>query len=797
MTQSGFHRFLHRHKIKFILPLALMAVFGGLVMIFLPRPLFDTPVCLVVEDAEGQLLGAAIAADGQWRFPAPQGLPGKFKQALVCFEDKRFYRHPGIDPLALGRAMRQNLKARKIQSGGSTLTMQVARLARRQDRNVFQKTIEMLLAVYLEMAYTKDEILELYAWQAPFGGNVVGLDAAAWRYFGRDAQHLTWGEAALLAVLPNSPSLLHPGKNQAVLKAKRDRLLERMRDEGIFDSLTCLISKAEPLPGKPFPMPAFAPHLLDRIRAEEKQSTPAVVSTTLKAGLQAQALGILQRYAPAWEANGIHNAAAIIVEVETGHVLAYIGNLPAINQVFHHNEVDVIRAARSPGSLLKPLLYTSALTGGHLMPGRLIADIPTHIAGYSPRNFDLGYDGAVPADKALARSLNVPAVHLLREYGYGRFHFMLRRMGFTTLTQPADHYGLSLILGGCETSLWELTGVYASMARILNQYATNSSRYDPSAWFMPSYTERRPADVTSNKLPEDFFVEAGALRCMFDAMEEVMRPGEEGLWKSLDIRRRIAWKTGTSFGFRDAWAIGCTPAYVVGVWVGNADGEGRPGLTGISSAAPALFDIFRLLPEGPWFEMPYDDMAAVPVCRHSGYRASVNCQPVDTLRVPIACLKTPPCPYHRLVHLDHSGQWRVHSDCEDPAAMQHVTWFVLPPAMEFYYRKRNIAYQSLPAWRPDCLSGKSPEQPIAMIYPENHTRILIPVEIDGTPGKTVFEAAHRRPLATLFWHLDGVYLGSTREFHKMALRPSSGKHRLTLVDDEGETITVAFEVAGQ
>ena len=557
----------------------MMVVFGGLVMIFLPRPLFDTPVCLVVEDEEGQLLGAAIAADGQWRFPSPQGLPEKFRQALVCFEDKRFYRHPGIDPFALGRAMRQNLKARKIQSGGSTLTMQVARLARRQDRNVFQKTIEMLLAVYLEMAYTKEEILELYAWQAPFGGNVVGLDAAAWRYFGRDAQHLTWGEAALLAVLPNSPSLLHPGKNQSMLKAKRDRLLERMRDEGILDSLTCLISKAEPLPGKPFPMPALAPHLLDRIRAEGKQSTPAVISTTLKAGLQAQALGILQRYAPAWEANGIHNAAAIIVEVETGHVLAYIGNLPAVNQVFHHNEVDVIRAARSPGSLLKPLLYASALTGGHLMPGRLIADIPTHIAGYSPRNFDLGYDGAVPADKALARSLNVPAVHLLREYGYGRFHFMLRRMGFTTLTQPADHYGLSLILGGCGTSLWELCGVYASMARILNQYASNSSRYDPSAWFMPSYAERRSEDATSKKFPEDFFVEAGALRCMFDAMEEVMRPGEEGLWKSLDIRRRIAWKTGTSFGFRDAWAIGCTPAYVVGVWVGNADGEGSPGLS--------------------------------------------------------------------------------------------------------------------------------------------------------------------------------------------------------------------------
>lgn len=797
MTSPGLLKILRRHRLKFILPLVLIAVFGGLVIVFLPRPLFDTPVCLVVEDSEGQLLGAAIAADGQWHFPPPDSLPDKFRQALLCFEDKRFFQHPGIDPLALGRAMRQNLQAGKTLSGGSTLTMQVARLSRKQSRNIFQKTIEMVLAIYLELAHTKEEILMLYAWQAPFGGNVVGLDAAAWRYFGRDAHRLTWSESALLAVLPNSPSLIHPGKNQIQLKSKRDRLLARMRDQGIIDSLTWLISQAEPLPGKPFPMPAYAPHLLDRIRAEGKPSTPAVVTTTLKAGLQAQTLGILQRYAPAWEANGIHNAAALILEVKTGHVLAYIGNLPAVSPVLHHNEVDVIRAARSPGSLLKPLLYAAALTEGQLMPGRLLTDIPMQIAGYSPRNFDLGYDGAVPANKALARSLNVPAVHLLREYGYGRFHFMLRRMGITTLTQPADHYGLSLILGGCGTSLWELCGVYASMARILNQYTANSSRYDPSAWFMSTFAVRSPAEDKPKKLTDDFFVEAGALKCMFDAMEEVMRPGEEGLWKSLDIRRKIAWKTGTSFGFRDAWAIGCSPDYVVGLWVGNADGEGRPGLTGISAAAPALFDIFRLLPEGPWFDMPYDDMSRIPVCRHSGYRASPICRPVDTVWVPLACLKTPPCPYHRLVHLDHSGQWRVHSDCEGPAAMQHVPWFVLPPAMEYYYRKRNLGYQSLPSWRHDCLSGKSPEQPIAMIYPGNHTRILIPVEIDGTPGKTVFEAAHRKTLATLYWHLDGVYQGSTREFHKMAIRPPAGRHILTLVDDEGETLTVTFEVAGK
>ena len=267
---------------------------------------------------------------------------------------------------------------------------------------------------------------------------------------------------------------------------------------------------------------------------------------------------------------------------------------------------------------------------------------------------------------------------------------------------------------------------------------------------------------------------ASAIYCMWDAMEEVMRPGEEALWKNLGVFQKIAWKTGTSYGFRDAWAIGCTPRYVVGVWAGNADGEGRPGLTGLSAAAPLLFDIFALLPSSPWFPIPYDDMIKTAVCRESGYRPSVICEHLDTVWIPRQGLRTFPCPYHKWIHLDETGRWRVNSDCEAPSKMQRKSWFVLPPVMESFFRTAHAEYTPLPPWKPGCQESQS-EKNMEIIYPLPGTRIFVPLEIDGTPGKAIFEAAHRNPSFTLYWYLDQTYLGETRETHQMAVNPDPGK----------------------
>lgn len=758
----------------------------------LPARLFTTPTSFVIEDSNGELLNATIATDGQWRFPVDKPVPDKFAKCIVAYEDKRFYYHWGVDPIALSRALRQNFRQQKVISGGSTLTMQVIRLSRNKPRTLWQKLIEAVMATRLEFTNSKKTILSLYAGNAPFGGNVVGLEAASWRYYGRGAMQLSWGETAALAVLPNSPALVHPGRNRKILLTKRNQLLDRLWQTKVIDSITCQLSKLEPLPDQPKALPQDAPHLMDRFRRDHHEGTTRI-KTTLDAALQRNVTSIIERYHNVYKSNGINNAAAIVLDVETGNTLAYVGNIYHPENPDMESHVDVIQAPRSPGSTLKPLLYAAMLNDGILLPNTLVADIPTQIAGYTPQNFDLGYDGAVPASKALSRSLNIPAVRMLQQYRYERFHSLLKKMGITTLNQPADHYGLSMILGGGETTLWEMTGMYASMARTLLHMNQYNGKYDLDDIHPPNYQEGLKR--SSKHTPGPYGVlDAGAIWYTFQAMEEVMRPGEELLWQQFSSTQRIAWKTGTSFGFRDGWAIGVTPQYVVGIWVGNADGEGRPGLIGVSTAAPVLFDVFRLLHTDGWFNTPYSKLRKIEVCRQSGYRASDICPDKDSLWVPVNGLRSGICPYHQLVHVDHTGQWRVTANCEPPSQMQHLPWFVLPPTMEFYYRSKHN-YQPLPPYKPDCLATLNQDKaPMEIIYPRSGARIYVPVEIDGSMGEAIFTATHRSMNAKIFWHLDNNYIGTTSEFHQVAFHPSAGKHTLTLVDEEGEEVQVTFEI---
>jgi penicillin-binding protein 1C len=280
-------------------------------------------------------------------------------------------------------------------------------------------------------------------------------------------------------------------------------------------------------------------------------------------------------------------------------------------------------------------------------------------------------------------------------------------------------------------------------------------------------------------------------------MAEVSRPDAEKHWRSFSSSRWVAWKTGTSFGFRDAWAVGVTPEFTVGVWIGNASGQGRPGMTGIQAAAPILFETFNLLPATTVFEKPMASLARIPICRQSGMRPSPICPQVDSAWVPTSGLRTAACPFHRLVHLDAAGASQVHDGCEPVSRMRHVPWFVLPASQEWYYRQRHSDYLPLPPWRKDCADGSMASgrpRSMDLIYPRGEARIYVPVGLDAARGRTVFEAVHRDPSAVVYWHLDQDYLGATREFHKMAVDPGPGRHVLLLVDDRGERLEHAFEV---
>lgn len=733
-------------------------------------------------------MGAKIAGDGQWRFPVEPGVPDKFEQALLQFEDEWFYYHPGVNPVSVFRAVWQNISAGEVVSGASTLTMQVIRLSRKnRPRTVWEKLKEMILALRLELTYSKQEILTLYAGHAPFGGNVVGLEAASWRYFGRSPEQLSWAEVGVLAVLPNSPSLIHPGRNREQLRQKRNRLLQDLLREQVIDALTFNLAKAEPLPDEPLPLPRIAPHLLGRIYSGGSKGRR--VRSTIDRTFQQRVNRVVETHHAKLRQNRIHNAAVLVAEVRTGRVLAYVGNTQN-HQQQHGGKVDVITAPRSTGSILKPFLYAWMLDEGSLLPHMLVSDVPTRIAGYAPKNFSRTYDGAVPVHRALARSLNVPAVRMLQDFGVPKFHHLLKQMGMSTLDYPPEHYGLSLILGGAEGTLWDITQIYTS-------FASHLKRYNPA---LSQTREMRLKPLTFIHDPHDAVpvrpsreMSPAAIWYMFEAMLEVNRPEDEVNWRQFTSSRKIAWKTGTSFGYRDGWAVGVTPEYVVGVWVGNADGEGRPGLIGARTAGPLLFDVFGLLDETGWFYKPVYDMQEVEVCRLSGHRAGPDC-PAKTVSIPVAGLGSPSCPYHRLVHLDAVGQHRVSSRCMSVSEMQVRSWFVLPPVQEWYYRRSHVSYHPLPPFRDGCRPQQSSPVSMEIIYPDNASKIYIPKELSGKRGKTVFEVAHRSPSRTIFWHLDDRYIGETKGYHQMALSPDPGIHVLTLVDEKGETLRHRFEI---
>lgn len=766
---------------------AIVIILAGLYYSALPAELFHTPYSYVLEDSEGNLLSASVAADGQWRFPLTQHVSDKFAKAVVLFEDKRFYRHYGVDVLALARAIRQNLKAGKVISGGSTLTMQVIRLSRKASRTYLEKIIEIILATRLELSYSKDEILNLYASHAPFGGNVVGIEAAAWRYFGRSPEQLSWAEAATLAVLPNAPSLIHPGKNRQALLKKRNNLLLRLHASGYLDDLDLQLALEEPLPEKPVDFPQMARHLLDRSRFENP--TTYRIRSTLQESLQRRTEQIAYDHARRLQANKIYNVAVLVAEVNSGRVLAYVGNAVADDSDDHGRQVDIVRSPRSTGSILKPFLYAAMLDEGKILSKTLLPDIPVMINGFAPKNFSLTYDGAVPADEALVRSLNIPAVHMLREYRYEKFYDLLKRLGMTTLSQPPDHYGLSLIVGGAEGTLWDITAMYASMARVLNN--PPDKRYLSSDYRPLHYTtiEQRAKDQ-----PESSgYLSASSIYQTLEVLTELGRPGEERGWKIFSSTQRIAWKTGTSYGFRDGWAVGLTPRYVVGVWTGNAGGEGRPGLTGIEAAAPVLFDVFNTLPVSPWFAMPYSEMQQIAVCKSSGMRLSDACQYSDTLWVGRRGLETKACLFHKWVHLSKDHKHRVHLGCAEASEMVTVPWFVLPPVQEHYYTRRKMSYRSLPPFITAC----QPSQGIALmdwVYPRDGAKIYIPRQLSGEPGKAVFELSHRQREAVVYWHLDGEFMGITQKSHQIAVNPGPGNHILQVFDEQGQELACRFTV---
>ncbi len=770
--------------------------------------------------------------------------------------------------------------------------MQTIRLARNKPRTLGEKVVEMIWATRLEFRASKEEILSMYVSHAPFGGNVVGLDAAAWRYFGHSAEDLSWAESAVLAVLPNAPAMIHLSKGRKTLLSKRNRLLKQLLEEEIIDASTYELAVSEPLPDEPHPLPQIAPHLVSRFYQERNG---LYTRSTIDRGIQSHIESLAERWSNEFNRSDIRNLAILVIDIPTNQVVAYCGNVH-FDRKQGGNQVDVIQAPRSTGSILKPFLYNAMLQEGSLLPKMLLPDVPVNINGFTPQNFSMQFEGAVPASEALARSLNIPAVTMLQRYGVPKFHHLLQQMGFKTINRAASHYGLSLILGGAEATLWDVTNAYAQMGRSLSsnspsptvsqgkeaqilletentepinndtkqtsrnhksnhnkQEKREQSNFSPlsveedseettsanagAAWLtLSALTEvNRPEEIDWKSIPsmetentepinndtkqtsrnhksnhykqkkreqsnssplsveedseETTSAKTGAAWLTLSALTEVNRP-EEIDWKSIPSMQTIAWKTGTSYGFRDAWAVGVTPRYAVGVWVGNATGEGKPGLVGAQTAGPVLFDIFSYLPSSPWFERPTGVFVDAEICRQSGHLKGRFCEETDTVLILPAGLRTEACPYHHLVTLSADESHRIYENCANTEPTIQKSWFALPPVWEWYYKQHHPEYKPLPPFKAGC--GEDSFQSMQFIYPPMNAHIKLPKQLDGSKGFLTVELAHSNPNATIFWHLDDTYQTQTQDFHKISLQPAPGKHSLTTVDGEGNTVSTTF-----
>ena len=745
-----------------------------IVILFMPLPHFQDDFSDVVLDRNGKILRVFLNSKDQWIFPeAKDEIPQKLATSVIVFEDKRFFYHIGIDPFALGRAVYQMIRAGEYVSGASTIPMQVVRIEGQRKRNLANKIIEMLIALKFDLFSSKDKILRLYLDHAPYGGNIVGYQAASWRYWGRPPQELTWAEAATIAVLPNNPSRVNPARNPAKLKKKRDSLLKKLFQKGYFDSETYQLAVLEDIPDEQIHFPLIAPHLCRRVSREKD----GFCQTTIDFTIQEKIEKILKEYQRNISNFGVDNCCALVVETETGKVCTYVGSSDFFGS--RAGRVDGVFAKRSYGSLLKPFLYALSFERGLIHPKSSMKDIPTYYGAFSPANASKSYRGLVRAEEALQLSLNVPAVRLLYSYSYFDFHKFLLDAGVKSLSQSPEHYGLTLILGGGEASMWELVRLYRTLG--------NLGKYGDIGYYESEYPFQKRV------------LKSGSSYQTLEIIRELSRPGTEHFWDLFQNQWPLAWKTGTSYGHRDAWACGVSPQWTIAVWTGNFDGRGNPAIVGTDLAAPLLFRIFNSLPrstEKIWWQEPESELEFVDLCSETGFLAGVFCPDSVSAKVPVGSnLKR--CDKHKRVFLSLDRQKFVCSLCWGKHEPIDSVWLYNPPEVINFLRKQGKHYKEPLLHRQNCSSNQSVPN-FNVIYPIAGGSIVLPLDGVGQRKGLVARAVHSHRESELFWYLDGKFIGSTIQGsgiseHSTVLSMGIGNHILTVVDGDGQSIELSFK----
>jgi len=743
-----------------------------------PEQKLHRPPAQIVLDREGEPLRIFLARDDKIRFPVTlDEVPPELVRALIASEDRSYDRHIGVSPGAVLRATLSNLKARRVVSGASTIPMQIARMAEPRRRSLGAKMIESLRAIQLTAHHSKRELLEIYLNLAPYGSNIEGVGAASFFYFGKEPRRLSLGEIALLTTLPRSPNRYDPLRDAQGARLARDRVLEQLCQRGAFTEAEIAEARRQELPSERRRIPFVAPHWCELARRGDPNATR--LPTTLDRRLQRIAEQRVGARAAELQARGIENAAVVVIENETREVHALVGSANFFDDR-HGGQNNGAIARRSPGSALKPFLYARAIDAGHLVPESYLLDIPTDYRGYVAENYDGTYRGRVTMREALVQSLNAPAVRVVSEEGVDSFLGLLRRGGLRTLDRSAADYGLPLILGAGEVRLIDLTNLYATLAQGGKHRAV--------------VTERRlPAGRLAGVSPAIRLFSEESAALITEMLCDLRRPDMPQGWELTADAPRIAWKTGTSYGHRDAWSIGFSSRYTIGVWVGNFDGHGVKGLSGTEHAAPLLFDLFRAIDRTSVAKPRLPRIEAIEVCALSHRLPTPHCIDRVTIQRIAGVSRLTACDEHRLLIVDATLGERLTGDCVASRTSVARVFAVDPPELVSYRRANGEQVATLPHISAACRDVDDEQRP-RIVSPDPSTPYRIRREAPLEYQEIRLTAQSGSDVTDLYWYQDGVLLATQSPGKSVFVSPKTGTHRVSVVDDLGRSDSVTYEV---
>jgi len=765
-------RITKKHIITFLkrIGIAFVALFLLFLLLNLLFPLKDKiEYSTIIADKNGEVINAYLTKDQKWRMKTElKEISPLLRKTIIAKEDRYFYYHPGVNPFALIRATFKNIFRMRRTSGASTITMQVARALEPRKRNLLSKMIEMFRAYQLEWKYSKDEILQMYLNLVPYGGNLEGVKSASLLYFSKNPDHLSLAEITALSIIPNRPSSLVMGKNNNLIVAERNRWLKKFANDKVFTEKEIEDALAEPLTATRTTVPHYAKHLSNKLykKGDYYYKTHLDLNTQLKTEK------IVEDYIRAQRLRNINNASVVIIDNNTHNVIAYVGSAN-FNDTTDGGQVNGAAAVRQPGSTLKPLLYALCIDEGLLTPKMVMNDVSVNYDGYAPENYDQKYNGYVTMEYSLEHSLNIPAVKSLRMLGKDRLVEKLSSCGFRQIQKDRSKLGLSMILGGCGTTLEELTALFSSFANEGNYYSPSYSDKD---------TVHKKVNVVS---PEAAFI-------INDILSKVNRPDFPLNWQSTERMPKVAWKTGTSYGRRDAWSIGYNKNYTIGIWVGNFSGIGVPDLNGSNTATPLLFKIFNTIDydsDEEWFTMPKDCETRM-VCSETGLPPSDHCEHlVMDYFIPLIS-STAKCNNIKEVLISADEKISYCKNCAPQSGYKKKIYKVIEPEMQAWYEEQKVAYEKIPPHNPDCetiFNGNAP----SITSPANGSEYLISRKRKEPILLTCKTATD---VSRVFWYIDNKFFKAAAPGEKQFFVPDEGPVKISCTDDKGRNRDIKIMV---